>query len=281
MRIAVVGASGFVGRYVLDRLSLMADAEVVATSRRGISPTPSPEGIEWIALDLAAPGEYLFDRLGKPDVLIHLAWEGLPNYGECRHFDVEAPRHYRFLIDLARAGLRRVLITGTCFEYGMREGRLAETLPTEPFNQYGLAKDILRRQLEMALPSLGCGLLWARLFYMFGEGQNPTSLYPSVMRACAERAKRFPMSGGEQLRDFLPIRSVADYIVRLAIESDATGIVNVGSGVPHSVRAMVEGWIRGAGHDLTLELGHYPYPDYEPFAFWADTDRLTALLATQ
>jgi dTDP-6-deoxy-L-talose 4-dehydrogenase (NAD+) len=40
----------------------------------------------------------------------------------------------------------------------------------------------------------------------------------------------------------------------------------------------VEGWIAENGWEIALNLGHYPYPDYEPMAFWGDRDRLDAIL---
>jgi len=276
MKVALTGATGFVGRHVREALERKPTVELTLVSRR---PRP-PEldgGTGWATLDIAEAPEDSFVRIGQPDVLIHLAWDGLPNYKLATHFEEEAPRQYRFLKRLAEQGLKRLAVTGTCFEYGMVEGRLSEVLPPAPSNAYGVAKDQLRRELELTLPALGCDLVWARLFYMFGEGQNASSLYQLVMRACAERAERFAMSGGEQLRDFLPVETVADHVVALALAPDVSGIVNIGSGRPRSVRAMVESWVNAARHEMKLDLGHYPYPDYEPFAFWAATERLDKL----
>ena len=55
------------------------------------------------------------------------------------------------------------------------------------------------------------------------------------------------MSGGEQLRDYLPVAVAACHLVDLALLPQAAGTVNVCSGQPTSVRARVEGWIREHG----------------------------------
>jgi len=47
------------------------------------------------------------------------------------------------------AGVKQILVTGTCFEYGLQNGCLSEEMPTVPVTQYGLSKDTLRKSLEM------------------------------------------------------------------------------------------------------------------------------------
>ena len=84
--------------------------------------------------------------------------------------------------------------------------------------------------------------------------------------------------GGEQLRDYLPISEVARLIVELALRRLNAGVVNVCSGQPISVRALVEGWIKENGWDIQLNLGRYPYPDYEPMVFWGTRSKLDKLM---
>jgi nucleoside-diphosphate-sugar epimerase len=86
------------------------------------------------------------------------------------------------------------------------------------------------------------------------------------------------MSAGEQLRDFLPVETVAECIVALANRTSGSGLVNVCSGRPVSVRSLVEGWLRARGWKMALELGHFPYPDYETMAFWGSSKRMHSLI---
>ena len=86
------------------------------------------------------------------------------------------------------------------------------------------------------------------------------------------------MSGGEQLRDYLPVAQAARYLVSLALIEKDIGVVNVCSGTPISVRKLVEGWIKENGWPIRLNLGRYPYSDYEPMAFWGDSQKLSLLL---
>ena len=234
-----------------------------------------------VELDIAEPGEDCFERLGRPDVLIHLAWEGLPNYKSLHHFEIELPRQFRFLKTVIEAGLPSLLVTGTCFEYGMQSGPLSEEMPTKPNNPYGHAKDALRKQLEFLKTVQPFALTWVRLFYLYGEGQPKGSLYPQLKDAVLRGDGVFNMSGGEQQRDYLPITEVANYLVSLAMMERNNGTVNICSGKPISVRKLVEGWIVKNGWAMDLNLGHYPYPDYEPMAFWGDRNKLDQCLGTK
>ncbi len=270
MKLLITGASGFIGQHVVARLRQCDDIEVSILSRRPVA----IRGITTIEGAISHDGPD-WTALGSPDTVLHLAWGGLPNYRSTHHFD-ELCAHSTFVRRLIRDGLPRLVCAGTCFEYGMRDGCLAEDQLTDPSNPYGLAKDGLRRQLMMEAGTTD--VLWARFFYLYGSGQAPNSLYSQVQAAIKRRDASFAMSGGEQLRDFLAIETAVDHLVRLTLDRRATGIVNIASGVPMSVRSLVEKWFVEAGHSISLDLGRYPYPDWEPFAFWGSTTRLSALL---
>jgi nucleoside-diphosphate-sugar epimerase len=276
MNVAVTGGSGFVGRHVLAALERRGVSAAVVT-RSGALATAAHRPV---VFDLSQPPADAFDRLGRPEVLIHLAWGGLPNYRSLHHFERELPAQYAFIGGLIGSGIRHVTAVGTCFEYGMRSGPLSENLPPHPANPYGFAKDALRAQLEYLRSSSPFSFSWGRLFYLYGEGQAASSILPQLRDAVARGDRQFNMSAGDQLRDYLPVESAADMLVELALRSADIGIVNICSGKPVSVRSMVERWIREHGWSIDLNLGHYPYPDYEPMAFWGDRSKLDRFLGS-
>jgi len=87
------------------------------------------------------------------------------------------------------------------------------------------------------------------------------------------------MSGGEQLRDYLPVTDVARFLVKMALNHPNSGTVNVCAGKPISVRRLVESWIQENNWNIALNLGHFPYPNYEPMAFWGNNTKLHSILA--
>ncbi|MEO5844656.1 MAG: NAD(P)-dependent oxidoreductase [Caldimonas sp.] len=278
MKVAVSGATGFVGGHVVAALE-RAGHEPTLWLRPSAPPSTSRHRVARI--DIGGPPDQPFELLGRPDALIHLAWGGLPNYQSLHHFERELPAHYAVLKRLVEEGLSTLVVTGTCFEYGMQSGSLAETVEAAPANPYALAKDALRRQLQALQRERPFALTWARLFYLHGEGQAESALWPQLRRAVESGAATFAMSGGEQLRDYLPVEQAADHLVALASRRSDLGIVNVCSGRPTSVRSLVEGWLAANAWTIGLDLGRYPYPAHEPMAFWGDAAKLKRCLGDE
>jgi nucleoside-diphosphate-sugar epimerase len=278
--VIVTGASGFVGRAVLTALTARGIRPTAVTrDRRRVADLDRQAAI--IEGDVSTPSPALIAETARHNVLLHLAWDGLPNYKSLHHFETEFPAQYRFLKAAVAAGSRSLVVTGTCFEYGMQEGLLVETGPSQPTNPYGYAKDALRRQLMFLKQETPFALTWARLFYMYGKGQNPKSIYSQLTAAVARGDEHFDMSAGEQIRDYLPIEAIADALVELVLLGKDAGVVNICSGEPRSMRGVVESWLRKNGWRITLRPGKYPYPDYEPFAFWGSPEKLRGLVNNQ
>ncbi len=275
--VAVTGASGFVGRHVLAALA-RRPVEIIALSRRSGHP-PLPAAA-WKEMDIADLRADPFEAMGRPDVLIHLAWDGLPNYRSPDHDETELPRQHDFLKRAVQGGLSSLFCAGTCFEYGLQSGALSEDTPCLPSNPYGRAKHALQQQLEMLRQSMPFEMTWARLFYTYGPGQNPKSLWPQFHEAHRRGASVFDMSGGAQIRDFLAIETLAELIATLALDHPGAGVVNLCSGDPVTVRDIVTRWAAELNWNVRLNLGHYPYADYEPMEFWGDNSKLRGILGT-
>jgi dTDP-6-deoxy-L-talose 4-dehydrogenase (NAD+) len=277
-KIAVTGASGFLGRHVLAALAGV-DVAIVAHARTPRHDLSVADARNWAFFDLSEASDDAFERLGRPDTLVHLAWGGLPNYSSVRHVEVELPAQQRFLRRIVQAGLKTLVVAGTCFEYGMQSGCLGEDTPPLPTNPYAIAKDALRRDLQSLQAAAPFDLRWLRIFYLYGDGQAPTSLYAQFRAAVARGDAKFDMSTGEQLRDFMPVNEAAAAITAAALAEASPHVVNICSGRPTTVRELVERWRADLKADIELNPGALAYPPYEPFAFWGDNRRLAELRA--
>lgn len=281
MKVLVTGATGFIGKHVVAAL-LARGHKITAVSR---DPDRARnyswfDRVEFISCDIHGHLDNNDIRFSRNDAVIHLAWSGLPNYRSAFHVENNLPADYRFLRYLVANGNGHLLVSGTCLEYGAQGGCLSEGLPTAPIVPYAVAKDTLRQSLELLQLQIPFRMQWARLFYMYGEGQNPNSLIAKLEIALQSGATEFDMSGGEQIRDYLPVTRVAEYLVRMVENPIIDGIVNVCSGNPISVRQFVENYLSERNARIQLNFGRYPYPDYEPMSFWGCTARLDSLNET-
>lgn len=277
IKIAVTGASGFIGRHVLAALA-QSRVEITAVTRDPTRLVGLSALTRTVVMDISQPGADCFDRLGRPDILIHLSWEGLPNYTSLHHFETELPRQFNFLKLMIQGGLSSLFVAGTCFEYGLQFGPLSEDSIASPSNPYGYAKDALRRQLEFLQTTAHFSLTWGRLFYIHGQAQSRNAIFPQLHNAIMRGETVFNMSGGEQLRDYLSAEEVGGLIANLALRRCNFGCINICSGKPIAVRTLVENWIKENNWNIKLNLGYYPYPSHEPMAFWGQRHKLARCL---
>jgi dTDP-6-deoxy-L-talose 4-dehydrogenase (NAD+) len=280
-KVLVTGATGFIGSYVIAEL-LKTGCRIIATSSNVLKAKSKSwfDKVQYIPFNFGdfEDGINYQDYFNAPDAVIHLAWEGLPNYKAAFHLEKNLPVHFAFLKNLVEHGQTDLTVTGTCFEYGMQEGCLTEEMETFPQNAYAIAKDHLRRQLQQLQQEHSFGLKWVRLFYMYGKGQNANSLLSQLEKALENDEPVFNMSGGEQVRDYLKVEKVAEYIVSIALQNKITGIVNCCRGSGVSVKELVQNYLEEKNKTISLNLGYYPYTDYEPMRFWGDDKKLKMIL---
>ena len=278
MKVMVTGSTGFVGRHVVEEL--LARGHSVVASARDVGRAqqmPWFDRVEFVRCDLHENFQHLLTPSLLPDAVIHLAWPGLPNYRDFFHIEKNLPADLSFLAEAVRAGVPQLIVAGTCLEYGIQCGPLDEEMPTYPTTPYGFAKDSLRKALQLLQEERPFTLQWIRLFYMYGEGQNANSLLAQLDRAIDEQQTVFNISKGDQLRDFLPIQTVAE-IFALALESPhIKGVINCCSGQPISVIDLVQQRCLEKQSDIRINRGFYPYPNYEPMAFWGVSEKSTIL----
>jgi len=266
MKILVIGSSGWIGGYVVKELLKRPDIEVIAPISVGSFPKIADERVTYITGRVA-------NIETMPDAIIYLAWPDLDYYDSINHLKFIADS-YTIIKGFVDRGVRNITVTGTCFEYGQMEGELVETMAPNPTNNYGIAKDTLRR----ALSNSRYDLKWLRLFYLYGDGQRKSSLIPTLEQAVRNGEKKFVISGGAKVRDYLPIEIAAEYIVKCAVQTKVTGIINVCSGEPITIKSFLESYIKDKGYDMEIGESIRPHGDYGAFSFWGNNERLKRII---
>ena len=215
MKIFVTGGTGFIGSNFL-KLALSNDLEVYALRRNKKKPKlvldKQPIWIE------SSYEEVDFSKLQNIDLLLHIASYGVleqkPSLIDCFENNVIGP--IKLFEKAKEVGIKNFIVIGSCFEYGksgLRYKFIPPDAPLEPTLPYGVSKAAASIAFTQLALQNNLNLKIKRLFHVYGEGEDKNRFYPSLIHA-AENGLDFPMTKGQQIRDFLNVKEVAKELLK-------------------------------------------------------------------
>ncbi|MES5101151.1 NAD(P)-dependent oxidoreductase [Agrobacterium sp. BA1120] len=264
-KILITGASGFVGLHVLNRLSL-GENEISAIVRPHSA--AKIDGIH--AVKIVESEALFFEReewwikvLSGIDTVIHLAWYAEPGMylNSDKNLDCLAGT-LTMAKAAAKAGVRRFVGIGTCFEYDVSVGKLSVDSPLKPLTPYAAAKASTYLTLSQWFGSQSVEFSWCRLFYLYGKGENERRFVPYLRKSLAAGVPA-ELTSGVQIRDFLEIEEAAKVICGVAY-GGPFGAVNICSGIPITIRAFAERIADEYGRRDLLKFGARKDNEFDP-----------------
>ncbi len=177
MKILVTGANGYLGQGIVKEL-IRRNYEVVAVSLHTENIDEKATVIQKDIFHLEEP----FEELGSPDIMLHLAWRNGFSHQEISHI-IDLPKHYCFIRKMIQGGLKQVAIMGSVHEIGFYEGSVDENTPTAPLSLYGIAKDALRKSVELITKENNVIFQWIRGFYIVGNVEYGCSVFSQIAKA--------------------------------------------------------------------------------------------------
>lgn len=237
MRIFVTGGTGFNGKFVVQKLDIETNKLLSLT--RNTNNVAQSKNISVLKGDLASINTWK-DTLKnfKPQAAVHLAWEGIPDYGPQN--SIKNLNYGLELIEvLAKVGCQTTLVTGTIWEYGNQTGKLGEDFCTKPFNALTAAKNSLHYLGREIAKDYKVNFIWTRLSNVYGPGRQETSLIPYLIESVQDN-KKIEIRNPNAQNDFIYVEDVAEAICQLVLRCKKNGVFNIGSGKLISVKDIIK-----------------------------------------
>lgn len=273
MKVAVTGANGYIGRHVVAKL-LDMQCEVIAID---ICQSQVDQRAHFIEKSVLEADETIFQEIGCPDALVHLAWrDGFQHNSDAHMGDLS--KHYLFIKYLLESGLKNLSVMGSMHEVGYFEGAIDENTPTNPLSMYGIAKNSLRQASTLLAKQYGASLKWLRGFYILGDDLSNHSVFTKILEAAATGKETFPFVSGKNKYDFLQVDELAEQIAAAAVQTEVEHEINCCSGIPVSIGDRVEQFIRDNKLNIRLEYGAFPDRAYDSPAIWGDHTKIQKIL---
>ena len=235
MNIFITGASGFVGSNLVSYLQNKNHFLYCLTREKSKVKLNNFKNIKWLEGSLNNDWS---KELNKCELLIHLAAYGVSeqtnNWQE--YFNVNVFQSLNLFIAAKKANVRRIICIGSGIEYGQsaeRYQKIPVDAPLLPTNAYAASKAAIscaawgfgvENNMEMVI---------LRPFYLYGPGEKSTRFWPQLI-AKGKKGYDFPMTKGEQIRDFLHISECIKKIYKWCFDNEVERgkpiIRNLGSG---------------------------------------------------
>lgn len=283
-RVFVTGATGFIGSHLVRRL-VAEGAQVSVLVRAGSNTVRLADTIEGLIVhegDLSqAEALRRILRSVSPRYIFHLA-AFTTVAREWSHRDPALRVNLEGTMHLTEAmqglDIASMVNSGSNEEYGSAPPPTAEDAPLDPVSPYSVAKAAATLWCRMLHRTQGAPIVTVRPFLAYGPGQEPVRLIPqAIVAALANRD--FPMTGGEQTRDFVHVSDLVDGYLRAASCREAHGeVINLASGQECTVRDLVRRVFDITGSRGAILQGAVPSRPAEMWRCGASIEKARRLL---
>ena len=250
-RALLTGCHGFTGRYVAAELEA-AGYEVVGLAHDG---DPPADGVlRANLLDRDAVRRVVAEA--RADAVVHLAAIAFVAHGdvdEIYRTNIVGTRNLLAALADAEQKPRSVVLASSANIYGNSEVEpIDEDAPAAPANDYAVSKLAMEQMARLWLDRLPVTIL--RPFNYTGVGQSESFLVPKIVARFQQKAKTIELGNTDVARDFSDVRDVARAYAAIVAKAPVGQVVNVCSGVAHTLDDVLALMAEIAGYTIEVRV---------------------------
>ena len=237
MNILITGGTGFIGsNLILELKNKNIKNNIAVISRK----KKISKNITYIFGDIKKINKIKKSIIDfNPDVIVHLAWEGIPDLKYNKSI-LNLNNSINFFEQiLNHISCKKIIVTGSCLEYGTTKGKCIESQKITTDNFFSFAKISLYNYLKFKQQENKFELIWFRVFYVYGNGQRKNSIIPYIFD-CIKTKKNLKITNLQNKNDYVNVKDVVNVIKFAIFKKVKSGIYNLGYGKSVSVEYILK-----------------------------------------
>lgn len=280
-RIVVTGGAGFVGSNLIARLQSLGGFDVVVLDNEVLGSREAIADLDttFIKGDICDP-KAVEQALEGADAVVHLAADTrvIPSISEPMfNFDVNVGGSLMILEAMRKLGIDRIINASTGGAIiGEADPPVHEGMVASPASPYGASKLAVEGYCSAYSACYGIKAASLRFSNVYGpRSWHKGSVVALFIKQILRGETLVVYGDGEQTRDYVHAQDLSDGIVA-AIQSDASGPIQLGTGIGTPLNEMIEMLREISGEDIVVD--YQPFRDGEIVHTWCDISHARAVL---
>jgi nucleoside-diphosphate-sugar epimerase len=257
IKILITGGTGFIAQRVIKKFTLNPEYQFTLITRNKNFKLKNNQHhrIIYCANFFNKDLTWYKSILNGIDIVIHNAWYTNHNDYLTSNHNLDCLKGSKIFFDaISMSKIKKLISFGTCFEYKFTNKKLSINSKLEPINLYSLSKKFLYDYGKLLFSKNKIKFLWCRLFFVYGLGEPKTKLYSSLLLNLSKN-KKFSLSNGNQIRDFIHIDDVATKLKKVIVNNKNSTALNICSGNGISVKRFAQKIAKKHGKENLLIFG--------------------------
>jgi nucleoside-diphosphate-sugar epimerase len=230
MNIVITGSSGFIGKRLLGFLSHYKKYKLLCITRSK-SKKLKNKNVEYLKCNLNKIRDYAKKIINfNPDILIHLAWDKIPNFNKSNSKKNEIISKNLINFFALNTRIKNIIVSGSCFEIKP---------PDSQYTYFIKAKKNILKFLKKKAKKNNFNYYWLRFFYVYGPGQRRKSIIPYLLSSIKNTTKA-KIKEPNRRHDFIYVDDVCTSIISACKHIGRSNILEIGTGKITSIKKIIK-----------------------------------------